>query len=294
MKFQKLFKIVLLIPLILFCGKYDEPTKVVARVGNETLTIDDLKLIIPNDYQKVISLDQIKMYIDRWVDTQLIYHEAINQGLHNTLQDELRRELKRVEIEFLAYKFIEQQIKKNITISEEELKKFYEANKESYVRNDDEIKLYHILSETKDEADEILRKVKLGEKFEDLCKGADKTNQLLLSNDGDLGFVSRDEMPEKLSNEVFKLRINTMSKPIKTDFGYHLFQVVDRQPKGSYRSLDEVREQIKEILKIERQKEKYNAYLAKLRTHAREQKKFKLNIELLKEFSSDTTDIIIK
>jgi len=294
MNCHNLSKIILLIPLMFFCGKYDESMKIVARVGNETLSIDDLKNMIPGEYQKVISLDQIKMYIDRWVDTQLIYQEAIRHGLHNTLQDELQRELKKVEIEYLAYKFIEQQIQNNILVSDEEIKTFYDENKESFIRDKDEVRTYHTLGTNEEEIDEILEKVKNGEKFEEICKQRAKVKQSLISNDGDLGFLSQDELPQRLSNEIFKLKINTISKPIKTDFGYHLFKVIDKQSKGSYRTIDEVRDQVVEILKVEKRKERYNAYLTTLRTHALDQKKLTLNIELLKEFSPDTSEIAIK
>ena len=276
--------------LLFNCSRYEEPENTVARVGNESLTVQELKETIPAEYQKRISLDQLKVFIDRWVDTRLVYQEAVNRGYHNAYQSEVERQLKIVEIEFLANKLIEKYLDENIDISEQDIITFYENNKESFLRADDEIRAYHILASSKEEADQAIKKVRQGLSFEELCRQRRQLKQSLISNDGDMGYVSRGDVPQAIARELFRLKIDAVSRPVKTDFGYHIFKVLDKQSKGSYRGIEEARNQITEILKVEKRKEKYEGYLAQLRTHALEQKKLNLNLELLKEFSPDTTE----
>ncbi|MBN1352053.1 peptidyl-prolyl cis-trans isomerase [candidate division KSB1 bacterium] len=290
MKRARLLSILALFVLFSNCGQHEEPQKIVASVGNEYLTIADIENLIPEDYHSKISLDQIKVYIDQWIDTRLIYEEAVKLGLHNLYKEELHRELKKVEIEYLAYKLIEDQINANIDIQEDKLQSFYEENKDSFIRENEEVWAYHILAADKEEADDFLKRLRSGESFEELCRQRAINSKRLLSNDGDLGYVGRDALPASLASDLFKLKKGSFSSPIKTDFGYHIFKLIDKQPKGSVRTLDEVRAKITEILKVEKRKEDYASFLAKLRAHAVEQKKLSLNLKLLKAFSPDTTE----
>lgn len=62
-------------------------------------------------------------------------------------------------------------------------------------------------------------------------------------NDGDLGFFSREQMVRPFSDAAFALKKNAISEPVKTRFGYHIIQLVDKKPAGK-KSFDEVKEQL--------------------------------------------------
>jgi|SRR5690554_4380728 len=62
-------------------------------------------------------------------------------------------------------------------------------------------------------------------------------------NDGDLGFFSREQMVKPFSDAAFALKKNAISEPVKTRFGYHIIQLVDKKPAGK-KSFDEVKEQL--------------------------------------------------
>lgn len=62
-------------------------------------------------------------------------------------------------------------------------------------------------------------------------------------NDGDLGFFSHEQMVKPFSDAAFALNKNAISEPVKTRFGYHIIQLVDKKP-ASKKSFDEVKEQL--------------------------------------------------
>ena len=280
-----------LLGLIVSCGKdtlNDE--KVVARVGSEVLMLDDIIQRVPDGMQKKITLDQIKGFVDHWVNTQLVYQQAYRLGLHNTLNDELQQELKKFEIEFLANKLVEREINRKIKVTEEEISAYYEKNKEQFTRLTTEIRAFHLLTSSQENSNQIQQELRKGSNLEALVESYGEPNSLWPN--GDLGYFPEEVLPENIQRGIARLKKGETSRPIQSDFGYHFFHIFDRQSKGSIKALDQVHQQIEEKLKVEKRNEAYRAYLVKLKTRANEQNSLSLNYEVLKEFQKDTTHII--
>lgn len=118
-------------------------------------------------------------------------------------------------------------------ISEEDIKKQYEDNKELYIS----VRASHILVNTEEEAKDILKKINSGENFDDLTKlsvepGAE-------ARKGDLGYFTKDRMVPEFSEAAFKLKPGEISDAVKTDFGYHIIKLVDRKE-----TFEEVRDDV--------------------------------------------------
>lgn len=264
--------------------------QVVARVGSEVLTLDELDSKIPENLKHRITVDQLKGLILHWVNTQLVYQQAYRLGLHNTLSAELQKELKKFEIEFLANKLVEREINRKIQVLDENVKAHYEKNKEQFTRISNEIRAFHLLTRSSENSTEISKALKNGRKLEELKEEYKVPNSLWPN--GDLGYFPVDALPAHIKKEMSKLKTGQTSKPIKTDLGYHFFTIIDRQPQGSIKSLEEVYESILEKLKVTKRREEYEAYLYKLQTRAKQQQQLKINYENLKEFQQDTTSIL--
>jgi peptidyl-prolyl cis-trans isomerase D len=67
----------------------------------------------------------------------------------------------------------------------------------------------------------------------------------------ELGIVAKDELPEELATPVFALAAGSVSEPIKTAFGWHIFRV-KAVSAGSTKSLDDMRGQLKRDLAREK------------------------------------------
>lgn len=80
----------------------------------------------------------------------------------------------------------------------------------------------HILVKTEEEVAEISRDLKKGRKFSEIAR------QLSICpsarEGGDLGFFGRGQMVKPFENAAFALEKGEISKPVKTEFGWHIIK----------------------------------------------------------------------
>ena len=127
---------------------------------------------------------------------------------------------------------------KNITVSRREVNDFYNVFKDSLPEVPPSLDFSHILidispgekeeNEAKEKADSILNLLKSGEDFGRLAR--------LYSNDpgsaaegGNLGYINRGGFIKSFEKVAFSLHKGEISGIVKTDFGYHIIQQVDRK-----------------------------------------------------------------
>lgn len=125
---------------------------------------------------------------------------------------------------------------------EADAKAYYDAGKDSF--EVDEVTASHILVKEESTAKEILAKLEAGEKFEDLAKeyGTDGTKD----TGGSLGTFGRGQMVKEFEDAAFALQPGEISDPVKTEFGYHIIMVSDKN-QGT-RTYDEVKSSITAML----------------------------------------------
>jgi foldase protein PrsA len=162
----------------------------------------------------------------------------------------------RADIEYylLAEKLIEPEIK----VSEEEMKTYFDENKESFEELE-QVKASHILVADEAAAKKVKEELDAGKDFAELAKqySTDSSNA---ANGGDLGYFTKGEMAEEFENAAFKLTVNTISEPIKTEFGYHIIKVTDKKA-GKPANFNDHKEEIKEKLFDEKIQAEYPNWL---------------------------------
>ncbi len=84
------------------------------------------------------------------------------------------------------------------------------------------IKARHILVEQEFEASDLIKKLDEGAKFEDLAQKFSKCPSR--ARGGDLGEFGKGRMVPTFEEAAFALQVNEVSKPVRTQFGYHLIQ----------------------------------------------------------------------
>lgn len=86
----------------------------------------------------------------------------------------------------------------------------------------------HILVSTEEKANELLTKIQNNETtFEDAAKEFSSCPSK--TNGGDLGFFGKNMMVKEFEKAAFALNIGEISKPVKTQFGWHLIKVYDKK-----------------------------------------------------------------
>ena len=90
----------------------------------------------------------------------------------------------------------------------------------------EEVRASHILVQTEEEANKLYDEIKGGKDFADvaamvsLCPSG--------ATGGDLGFFGRGMMVKPFEDAAFSLEVGELSKPVKTQFGWHLILVTDK------------------------------------------------------------------
>ena len=85
------------------------------------------------------------------------------------------------------------------------------------------IKCSHILVSKQSEAMAILERIKNGEKFGKLAKEL-SIDSGSAKKDGNLGYFTKGMMVKPFEEAAFKLQINEISEPVKSEFGYHIIK----------------------------------------------------------------------
>lgn len=120
----------------------------------------------------------------------------------------------------LMYQKHKEWFEKENPVTDEEIKKYYEDNKDQFAKRD----ASHILVEDEKTANEIKEKLDNGEDFADLAKEYSK-DTANAANGGNLGTFSRGQMVKEFEDAAFKLKEGEISEPIKTQFGYHIIKI---------------------------------------------------------------------
>lgn len=256
------------------------------------------------------------MYLmtERAVITQLIIEELVNQeaearGIKVTNKDvdeavneiidklggkdQLAAILKQNNVSINQFKSdLKTQVKmkkvaqtaKNVTVTDKEVKDFYDKNIDKF-KHGEQVRASHILLSTdpmqlgadirtksKKELseEEVLKQIeekakeneslakKLAEKLKaDNSKFADYAKKYSIDTvsaekGGDLGYFEAKVMVPEFSKAAFGAKPNTVVGPVKTQFGYHIIFVTDRQAAGT-EPFDKVKNNLKESLTNEKE-----------------------------------------
>jgi peptidyl-prolyl cis-trans isomerase C len=83
----------------------------------------------------------------------------------------------------------------------------------------------HILVKTEQEANVVLYDINSGKDFAQVAK--DKSMCPSKKNGGNLGWFGKGQMVKEFENAAFSMQKGEVSKPIKTQFGWHVIKVED-------------------------------------------------------------------
>jgi len=282
--------------------------RVVAVVNKEVITwselykmmelelTDQLKALREEE-RKNIFKDNEGLFLEKLIDIRLQIQEARRLGLEatsdevteaienikkkyslteNTLKDSIVKEgftfeeyKKRLSEQITVSKLVSQQIRSKIVVSDGEVKKYMEENKERF-NVDQTFRLRQIFFKKpendvdkkaiEDRANSVIQKLKAGEDFSALAKeySEDPSGRL----GGDLGFIKKNLLAKEFIDVINTMKTGDFSNPFWSEKGIHILKL---EEKVSEKSMDEMREDVRRQLAEDQFSERYKNWIKGLR-----------------------------
>ena len=178
--------------------------------------------------------------LEKAVEKQGIVWEDYKQQMRNGL---------------LTQEVIRQEVGGRMDIGTDEVKKYYDAHKQDFVRPE-QVELSEIFLSTegktpeeiaaiKTKADDLHKRIVKGDDFAELAKRYSEGSTA--QDGGDLGTFERGQLAPQLEDAVFKLDKNGITDVIQTKTGFEILKVNEHYQAG-LQPLDKVSEQITNVI----------------------------------------------
>ncbi len=239
-----------------------ENNQVLATVANREITKNHVdfvkKNLDPQTAMQFNSPEGQKRIVHELVNQELLFLDALDNNIEQ--DSEFAAQFERIKSDFIK-QFYMNKLLGSINVEDKDVLEFYGLNRDMFVEGES-VKASHILVDTEEKALSILDDINDGLSFEEAAKKYSNCPSKEVG--GDLGYFTRGKMVPEFEEASFEMEPGKISRPVKTQFGYHLIKVVDRKaPK--ILSYDEVKENIRKHLLSEKQQEVYFGKVAELK-----------------------------
>jgi peptidyl-prolyl cis-trans isomerase C/foldase protein PrsA len=174
-------------------------------------------------------------------------------------------ELKRETTERLTIrKLFQEHVYPRVGVTEQELRAYYQAHGDE-LQERESVHAQQIVVKGMDEARRIQAQLRAGKKFSELAQKYSLSADAKVG--GDLGFFKRGDMPAEFDEVTFKLAVGQTSEIIPTEYGFHIFRVLERRPAHKL-ELAQIRNEVERQLLKEKREQAQKDYVGELRKKA--------------------------
>lgn len=258
--------------------------KTLAEVNGNVITTQDFQTEVDRlpPYLKpmVQSSEGKRELLESMIVREIVLEQAKKDGIDK--DKEVADRMEDLRKRLIVETYLKKKVEKEAQISDAEMKKFYDENKEKF-KAGDQVKASHILVKTEEEAKDVLAKLKGGAKFDELAKKVSTDSSA--AKGGDLGWFPKGAMVPEFEKVAFSLKEGETSGIVKTQFGYHIIMVTGKRPAG-ITPYEDVKEQIRANLLPTKQQEIF----IKMKDELKKGAKITIKDDVLKDLAVKTTD----
>ena len=217
--------------------------RVVAKVNGHDITVKEVSLAADDILPQLANVPanlRFAFVVEYLVERHLLAQAAVKEGEADS--EEYKARLAFYQAKALRDAYFAERLRPSVT--EDEVKKAYEKEAVKMTQ-EDRVRARIIQVATKPEAEDMIKKLNDGAKFEDLAKqySLDGSNEY----GGDLGYFAASEMLPAFSQAAFALQPGEISAPVKTPDGWYVIKLEDRKA-GGPQPYDKVHDAIKMVL----------------------------------------------
>lgn len=230
---MRILILILTIGFIFSCNNSNNETKeapsdILALVGSESITKDDLRDELNKLSYKQRSIyssspEKLNKFLDTHINEKVLYNEALKRGFEN--RGDIQEEIDRYKKQFIIKTF-GKEILGELELNNDDITMYYDQNKKEFER----IQISKIFIKTNPEngissesalskAELVSSKANAGESFEELALEY-SDDPISKKKGGKVGYINRGKFPQQIDNEIFELKEGEITKPFEVQGGY--------------------------------------------------------------------------
>lgn len=236
-------------------------TEIVEKRGNEVIVeIDDEKMTLSEfiNLSKTYSDKDKDRILNDWIDRKLIEKEALKRNYIN--DSNFKKGVDHFKRLLLRNLFIQKVIIPQIIITEEDLKRYYEENKDKFkvpVR----YYLAQITTNSTKEAQEIMNALKNNADFQMLAKK--KSLDIFAGEGGKIGWITKDRLIKPIAEKIDEMKVGDFEM-FEINNYYLIIKLLDKTKEVFY-PFDFVKDQIKNDLLEQKINESLKRYAEEIK-----------------------------
>ncbi len=254
------------------CKPVDSPPDVVARAGDGLLLESELETALQDFPATLDSGEARKRLIDQWIDSELLYQEALRRNIAN--HDSVKLRLEESERSILIDAMVSQLIMENIIpIQPSDISSYYENHRERLSLREPFAKVHYLIATDEDSirtAQDIMdRKNHADTVFVNIAARFSVNPSMSLS-------LANNFLPERrlfadhplLAEVLSDLRPGQTAPIIESGGHFHLVHLAGRAPTGSIPEIAWVEDVIQRQITINWRRQSYQQLVQQLRMKA--------------------------
>lgn len=166
--------------------------------------------------------------------------------------------------EMRLQKLIAKDVNANIKVSENEAEDYYNKRRNHY-KTESRVRVAQIVVRDLAMAKKVEARLNAGEDFALVAARVSIGPEA--RHGGDLGFITRQIMPEPLDKTIFKLPVNKISPIVQSSYGFHIFKVLEIQP-ARIGNFTDVKKHIIADIRSQKEESAFISWIASLKLKA--------------------------
>lgn len=176
---------------------------------------------------------------------------------------------------YVIQKMVKQEVIDKMDVSQAEIRAYYNKHVSKFT-HPEQVRARHIVVSTMEEAQKIAQELEDGGNFAAIAK--ERSIAPERANEGDLGYFSRGVYPKVFDDVCFNLPVGETSQVVKSEYGYHIFKVIDKRPAGR-EDIEGAKDEIVANIRREKSEESFEKWFKPIYDAAL----VKINLNLLKQ-----------
>lgn len=256
------------------CKESEQQKTYLARVGNSYLSVETAEQYIGSSFDT--SDVRTRIYVKRWVESELLYQQALIKGFADS--HDIEKQLTDIRKQLIIQIYLDKEIYSGIEqLSDYDLKNYYGQHSKEFELREPNVRVNLAVFSDRASANDFRSFLVKGKSWPDASSRFSEDEikvAALQSNLMSITYTQITLYPTELWKVVQNLQKGDASFPVKSGGKFYVIQLLEKSEKGSTANFETVIDEVKSRLSIEKRREKYDKLLQNLR------KEFKVQVNL--------------